>query len=351
MLDEFFLLYLFIYLFIVLIYHLQSRLTYNIFPLQFHRGFEVLKDPNYPFVKVFKHPMFRKGDWEGCLQIQLPGASNRMQVSEKGQTAVTSRRKNYIPSLSLSLIPNVSVEEVSTRSVTPPKASSSSDLFDRLASAQTEMGQLLSSLPTNNFMYRRVTYDPTPDEATAMFQQKLRECLLLGRNQGRMGDSELKTSTNSMPMFHRRASLNDMDARVAEHMQFNGNVCLPMNYRRPSLGNSGDMSLAYVNTQQLQKFHQDKIMIPSSSSDADVRSATQDIVSAAIDVLRPKRRRITVDCLPSSGSSVCLDVMTEIFLERSRKVLSSRPVLMMGTRSTIMHGNIDITTTDNNKKS
>lgn len=266
--------------------------------------------------------MFHKGDWERCLQIQLPGASNRMQASEKGQTAATSKRKDYIPSLSIPLVPNVSAEEATTRSVTPLKASSSSDLFERLASAQTEMGRLLSSLPTNNIMYRRVTYDPTPDEATAAFHQKLRECLLLGRNHGRMGDSELKTigRTNSMPMFHRRASLNDM-------------------------------SSAYVNAQQLQKFHQDKVMIPSSMppSDADVRSATQDIVSAAIDALRPKRRRITVDCLPSSGSSVSLDVMTEIFLERSRKVLSSRPVLMMDLRSTIMHGNIDITTTDSNK--
>ena len=45
-------------------------------------GFETVNDPNYPNVNVYRHPMFRKGDWEGCLKIQLP-------VSERGMKRVT----------------------------------------------------------------------------------------------------------------------------------------------------------------------------------------------------------------------------------------------------------------------
>lgn len=73
-------------------------------------------------------------------------------------------------------------------------------------------------------------------------------------------------------------------------------------------------------------------------SDAEVRSATQDIVSAAIDVLRPAgARRVTVDRpLPGMGSdnggTSRLDAMTDLFLERSRARLSSRPVSLMGPR-------------------
>ncbi len=138
-------------------------------------------------------------------------------------------------------------------------------------------------------------------------------------------------------MLHRRASLDGMSMRVSEDFQCNGNVCLPINHRRPSLGDTGDLLSVSIKSQHQQR-NGDRITIPSSAtpSDADVRSATQDIVSAAIDALRPKRRRLSIDHLPSSGSSVCLDIMTEMFLERSRKVLSSRPVSIMGPMSKTM---------------
>ena len=139
--------------------------------------------------------------------------------------------------------------------------------------------------------------------------------------------------SSSVPMLHRRASLNDMNMSVVGLMHLNGNICHPM-HRRLSLGDTGGMSRAHIDAQRLQ-MHGDRIMFPSTStpSDAEVHSATQNIVSAAIDALRPKRRRLTVDQLPpNSGSTAYLDVMTEIFLERSRKVLSSRPVSIIGSR-------------------
>ncbi|KAL3770807.1 hypothetical protein ACHAWU_006366 [Discostella pseudostelligera] len=322
-------------------------------------GFEVLKDPNYPFVNVFRHPMFRKGDWEGCLQIQLP---DREQASTgRYQADATSRRKSNRSNSPLSPIQNDVAEEATTRSVTPPKASSSStnlNLLERRASAQVQtealhpnLGLLLSSLPTNNAINRRVTIDSVPDEATLAFQLKLRECLLPWRNQGRMaagmGNLDLQTIGRSSSMPMRRASLNDINmAAVAERIRLDGNFSLPMNnYRCPSLDELGAaMTPAYIKSHlQLQQMQRDRTMLfaplSTTPSDAEVRSATQDIMTAAIDAMLPKRRRLSIDHLPNSGSTVHLDVITEIFLERSRKVLSSRPVSIMGPRSAAMQGN------------
>jgi hypothetical protein len=298
--------------------------------------------------------MFRKGDWEGCLQIQLP---DREQASTgRRQADAASRRNNNLSNSPLSPIQNGVAEEATTRSVTPPKASSSSThLLERLASAQAQtealhpnLGLLLSSLPTNNVINRRVTFDSVPDEVTVAFQLKLRECLLPRRNQGRMsgvGNLDLQTIGRSSSMPMRRASLNDINmAVVAERMRLDGNFSLPMNYRSPSLDDMGaGMTPAYIKSQlQLRQMQRKRtVFAPSSTtpSDAEVRSATQNIMTAAIDVILPKRRRLSSDHLPNSGSTVHLDVMTEIFLERSRKVLSCRPVSIMGPRSTTMHGN------------
>eukprot|EP00578_Thalassiosira_sp_NH16_P005673 CAMPEP_0181138560 /NCGR_PEP_ID=MMETSP1071-20121207/34312_1 /TAXON_ID=35127 /ORGANISM="Thalassiosira sp., Strain NH16" /LENGTH=636 /DNA_ID=CAMNT_0023225405 /DNA_START=27 /DNA_END=1934 /DNA_ORIENTATION=+ len=46
--------------------------TYNDFLRLFKVwGFEVMNDPQYPQVNVYKHPQFRKGDWEACLNINM----------------------------------------------------------------------------------------------------------------------------------------------------------------------------------------------------------------------------------------------------------------------------------------
>jgi hypothetical protein len=280
--------------------------------------------------------MFQKGDWEGCMQIKLPDPSHpKSSDVEKGQPTVSSRNNRNLPDSQMP--PIVSADDVTTntRSVTPPNAFSGAELFRRLAATQPEVihpnssfESILSSLQTNNAMNRRVTYDPTPDDSTAFFEKQiLRDCLI------RNLELQSMNRSSSMPMLHRRASLNDMNMRVVGLMHLNGNICHPM-HRRLSLGDTGGMSRAHIDAQRLQ-MHGDRIMFPSTStpSDAEVHSATQNIVSAAIDALRPKRRRLTVDQLPpNSGSTAYLDVMTEIFLERSRKVLSSRPVSIIGSR-------------------
>lgn len=100
----------------------------------------------------------------------------------------------------------------------------------------------------------------------------------------------------------------------------------------------------------------------ATPSDDEVRSATNNIVSAAMAALRPnannlqpaalsspaqrpqqrsslqRSRRHTVDALPSNSSSSStskLDVMTDLFLERSMARLQSRPAIMGPRRHTV----------------
>lgn len=38
-------------------------------------GFQISNDAKYPDINVYSHPLFRKGDWEGCLRIVKPPKS------------------------------------------------------------------------------------------------------------------------------------------------------------------------------------------------------------------------------------------------------------------------------------
>ncbi|KAL3783872.1 hypothetical protein HJC23_007977 [Cyclotella cryptica] len=38
-------------------------------------GFQIYNDAKYPDINVYSHPLFKKGDWEGCLRIVKPSKS------------------------------------------------------------------------------------------------------------------------------------------------------------------------------------------------------------------------------------------------------------------------------------
>jgi len=78
----------------------------------------------------------------------------------------------------------------------------------------------------------------------------------------------------------------------------------------------------------------------ATPSDAEVRSATEDIVSRALEALRPKLgscRRHTIDH-PPTGSTARLDAMTDLFLERSLARLGKGPGPGVGDVSCLMGG-------------
>mmetsp|Transcript_17419 Transcript_17419/g.37608 ORF Transcript_17419/g.37608 Transcript_17419/m.37608 type:complete len:595 (-) Transcript_17419:108-1892(-) len=332
-------------------------------------GFDVVKDPQYPQVNVYKHPMFQKGDWEACLQMKLPDPTDqqvmsqahliRNKVAEKSQVADNSRN-DRIPELPALPVPNEMAEAIplsprtTVHSVTPPVNENknniamrpSSDAFQAAllerAATQTihqqysNLGPKFSSMK-ENLMYRSLLQESMggqgiQDRSASLRQTKLQLSTSLASTMMGYSHPSMKTGT-TLPMNHRRASL---DAGTGSYMSSssvmgNHNAMLRRMERMPMPFASG-FHHGHPQPQQEQHMQGQMLNTATTPSDAEVRSATEDIVSAAIDALRPESRRHAISRVCNGGSTSHLDAMTDVFLERSMARLSSRPVAIMGPR-------------------
>ena len=61
--------------------------------------FKAEKDDEYPGKQVYSHPMFRKGDWEGCLKITKPGSTGDLKTedSETSPLFKSLRSMSHMP--------------------------------------------------------------------------------------------------------------------------------------------------------------------------------------------------------------------------------------------------------------
>lgn len=152
-----------------------------------------------------------------------------------------------------------------------------------------------------------------------------------------------------MPMNRRRATVDMMPMNMMTSGMLSSS----------NLGRTRRMPLSHSFQQQMQGkggMGMNGSATAAAPSDAEVRSATKDIVSAAMNALRPNKesvqepvqtdanprprkcRRHTIDAPPSAigqaGASSRLDAMTDLFLERSLARLKSRPAGIMGPSAT-----------------
>jgi len=83
------------------IIHLPERysLHWNNFTKMLEEwDFKAEKDDEYPGKEVYSHPMFRKGDWEGCLKITKPGSSGDLKT-EDSKTSHLFKPLSILPHL------------------------------------------------------------------------------------------------------------------------------------------------------------------------------------------------------------------------------------------------------------
>ena len=228
-----------------------------------YRGFKVIKDPQYPHVSVYQHSMFRRGDWENCLRMKLN--VNGWFGDETNQAIPQRNADDPSPSNS-------------SRSVTPPVSEGKKKFIPKVlhcpkSSIRDKQGQsAITSFPN-----RRATVGCVPP-ASYQAAPLLHQANMPSRN-------------------HRRATVDSMyNARSMFPYAAAGLQHGQPQFRHPTFLGSGRTSTAVAKP------------VPS---DAEVLSATQTVVYAAIDVLRgPKSRRITVE-------HQSLDFMTEKLLSRS----------------------------------
>lgn len=345
-------------------------------------GFEVVKDPQYPEVNVYKHHQFRKGDWEACLQMKLPDP-NDPQVNEAVKNMATkssspgrnnesnrrspdshsSPRRNAVVDNGHLISPQLTV-----RSVTPPCALPLSDaiLLEQVALPHqhqkprqqqfSNLGPKYSSLE-ENLKYRHLLQESMMSQGINLLPQPmLPHSISLGTQGIAMRGYPTSATSSpidrpSMPRYRRATFDMDMPSMSFPTM---GNNVSGMSPRM-----RGRSSMPFPTGYQSHQKQMPQAMGQNQApSDAHVMSATKDIVSKAIDALRQnenmsmaqatqaqaqhmtrpahRSRRHTVDSMPmptNNGTMSRLDAMTDLFLERSFARLQSRPVSIMGQRT------------------
>lgn len=269
------------------------------------RGFESGKDPRYPHAFVYRHPMFLMGDWETCLKMKLPDKNDQQQAAVTSRTEVAGGKAYPTEASCHDRV--FHEQQGSTRrdtvaGVVKVDSSPTSTVVRSVAPQARVYSNMGPNLPSWND-YRRLSEESATkvsssmqNQAVELFQMGLLDSCILGG--GAFLGATLGLDTMMSPLFTSAmggyADLGDyaMPRRL-------GSASLPFRIQGGQIIN-------------------DTPMMPS---DDEVRNATQEIVSAAIDALRPK-------------SQIDLDTMTDLFLERSKSRLSSRPFSIMGSRNT-----------------
>jgi hypothetical protein len=251
----------------------------------FHfRGFTVAKDPQYPHVQLYTHPMFRRGDWEACLSMKLPPGTSCPPPKKR------RRKKNTSPAwLELSQPPKA-------RSVTPPEI------------------VFRPGLP--------VTLLPYHDIAKSLPEECAEEWLA----QSAMLEQMIVATKES----RRRLSMTD-------EMSPSTATLLGTAAKQPELINK-------ASTSSIPYQDGDAASMSSTLSDSEVQKMTTDVVSAAIAALNQSKvssRGSTTHEKIMRGDSSSLSAMTEDFIQRSNsRRMQSRPAGIYGARGQSSHSTL-----------
>lgn len=255
----------------------------------FHfRGFTIAKDPQYPHVQLYTHPMFRRGDWEACLNMKLPPGTSCPPPKKK------KRKKNTSPALV-----GLSPPPKKARSVTPP------EIVFRPAP------------PVSTLLPYYDIAKSLPEESAAewLAQSAMLEQMIAATKESR-----------------RRLSMTD-------EMSPSTTTLLEMAAaKQPELINKTSMpSIPYQDG--------DAASISSTLSDSEVQRMTTDVVSAAIAALNQSKvsssRGSTTHEKIMRGDSSSLSAMTEDFIQRSNsRRMQSRPAGIYGARGQSSHSTL-----------
>ncbi|KAL7532050.1 hypothetical protein ACHAXR_004398 [Thalassiosira sp. AJA248-18] len=250
-------------------------------------GFETIMEPQYPQVKVFKHPMFRKGDWEACLEMKLPAEEGKISKSNSPAHAPAP----HPPSprhLSIAAAVERQSPPMMARSVTPPDCSLSPGRVESAApqwlmqSASLELEQLI--------------------KATAQTRCRLSGFKAMNSISASPSLEELSMNYLELKKMHHQVRISEASASIMSR-------------------NRGGTSLTSSYGQETRL------------TDAHVKLVTNDVVSAAVAALKNGNQQQHHANSPSPSISIesRLDAMTEAFLERSNaRMKRSRPAGIYG---------------------
>lgn len=334
------------------------------------RGFELVNDPRYPHVNIYKHPMFRKGDWEACLQMKLPGndeptgykssTTHGLSSSHEhsGQLKMEPLAAHQLPitGAAASVADSDSFKHPPIDAVAHPRCGDTHELLSWTMLEKTSMAAAESRRYLSQY---RSVFDPTvaqpshenmctarpelqsvlptytllsPSSASqTLVQSAMLEKTCMATVESRRCLSEYRSvfdPTNAQPSYGDFCTARPELQSVLYHKGI----------RRVSLGASGYQNLGKPSP-SISAIGR---MGPPSSlswdgnglSNAQLQMVTSDVVSAALAALHGSKQRLQPQKLDSSSNkssistsptpSSSLDGMTEAFLKR-RFSTSSAP--------------------------
>lgn len=251
-------------------------------------GFETIMEPQYPGVKVFKHPMFRKGDWEACLEMKLPAEEGN--ISKSNSPAHAPARHPPSPrQLSIAAAVERQSPPMMARSVTPPENNALSP--GRVESAAPQWLIQSASLELEQLI-----------KATAQTRCRLSGFQAMNSISASPSLEELSMNYQELKKMHHQVRISEATASMMSR-------------------NRGGTSLTSSYGQETRL------------TDAHVKLVTNDVVSAAVAALKNGNQQQHHANSPSPSFSIesRLDAMTEAFLERSNaRMKRSRPTGIFG---------------------
>eukprot|EP00571_Detonula_confervacea_P003222 CAMPEP_0172322272 /NCGR_PEP_ID=MMETSP1058-20130122/45463_1 /TAXON_ID=83371 /ORGANISM="Detonula confervacea, Strain CCMP 353" /LENGTH=510 /DNA_ID=CAMNT_0013037975 /DNA_START=33 /DNA_END=1565 /DNA_ORIENTATION=- len=326
-------------------------------------GFEVVKDPQFPKVKVYKHPMFRKGDWEACLQMKLPQEEvNRSNIQAMDTSSPTTQHGDaHISRAEQPKPPSPHQRQLSfdsgagsgwsssqspsmkARSVTPPEniILPSSGLLPYQAISQSLSQESASQWMMQSAMLEQMIM------ATAETRRRLSAASAAGSFS--MDDMSLEELQNMYHQGTRNSSARGYPNLEAHTTSSASMIPRSMGRMPPTTCSSSVTPRSMGRMSPSSSFAQEG----KGPSDTQLQWMTSNVVSAAIAALQGSKQRqqsqspvemlrnIMNHSMPSrsntigissssSSSSSSLDAMTEAFLKRSlaRRMLSRPPGIL-----------------------
>lgn len=335
----------------VLPIHFEGNVpTYDLFlNLLTMWGFNVVQDPQYPKVKVYQHPMFQKGDWEACLQMQLPEEVNRSNIQAMDTSPIRQQGEALISRAELLKLKPPSPHQRQLSFDSGSGAGGRSSQSPPLEARSVTPPEIITSLP-----YQAISQSLSQESASQwLMQSAMLEQMIVATAKTRRRLSGFSAiNVAAVPsdgyfsvdkMSLEEMAINYPDSQSVHHQGTRNSSAMGyQNLETHASSSPSMMARSMGRMSPPSSFTQES----KGPSDAQLQWMTSNVVSAAIAALhgseQHKQRqqpqspvellRNTVNLRsnnlsfssPSSPSS--LDAMTEAFLERSlARRMQSRP--------------------------
>lgn len=150
-------------------------------------GFTKNVDETFPNVSVYKHDMFKKGDWEQCLKISMPiGSLEKLTKIEleaaktnpsnlgKSRPRKRQRRGNGVPLPPPELVANTSVPcpRRITQEVSGPAYSQLAQILQLNKSVKPQQQPLTELLQKNSLLRRRISVETNTNPFAETFLER-----------------------------------------------------------------------------------------------------------------------------------------------------------------------------------